>query len=594
MSTENKPREIIIAADALEPEQAELIQKQENESTGKRLVKYLIDTIDDHRYKQSQAVFKGFDYDPQKPSAYEGLYRRRDNLLPYFTIKQLALNDDLLGIILQTRGHQLSNFGHIQVDRHKIGYKISYRSNKVLQLSPEKRQELNKRIELCRDKLYWCGRTDGLQENQKKTLPQFLKEAARAALLVGFVPVEIVKDRAGEFHHFRTLDFGTIYRTPLIQKSQEAQDSLKRAYQELMKLQTKNESGVQINWDAMDYRRFIEGEYTWVQVTNNIPCMAFTDQELLCHFYYPANELEWNGYPLGPIETVCQDCTSHMNANTFNRQYWKSGRGARGFLTIQSDDINEHELARIRTQFYASINNVTNAHRMPLFGVGKDDKIQFQPFEQNNRDQEFMYLSDNLSRVILAAFGMDPAELPGFGNLSRGTFSQALAESSNEYALQVSRSAGFKPLLYETQVMMNKLMAIMDPLVAEYCIFEFAGLDASDVNKESTLLQQNLNVYLTMNDVNKVVEKDPAIIGGNIPLNPMYQNTIREHYSEAMLQYAFTGNKDVLYDPLLGFYNNGFFFQYLSLFPELMKSKGRVAEALKTYTAQIIELIDKK
>jgi hypothetical protein len=102
-------------------------------------------------------------------------------------------------------------------------------------------------------------------------------------------------------------------------------------------------------------------------------------------------------------------------------------------------------------------------------------------------------------------------------------------------------------------------------------------------------LQQDMNVFLNYNDIMKTVEKNPVPIGGNFPLNPQFLNAIREHYTEGTMQYAFSGNKDALYDPWLAFYNNGFFFQWISLFPELMKSKERVQETLKYFTQQAIE-----
>ncbi len=588
---DNKKNTPLLALDpSIQKEVDELIKTEVNDQNDKKLVKFLVDTVDENKYSRSQFVSKGYDYDPNNPRAYEGLYRRRDQLLPYYVVKQLAENDDLLAIILQTRGNQLSQFGHIQTDRHKIGYKLSYRDNKVMALSPEKRKELAERVAKIRNLIYNCGHTHGLKNFQQKTFPQFLKEVARAALLVGFAPVEIVKDQKGDFHHFKVLDFGTIYRAPLVDnKNQGSLEHMKLAFDELKKLRDTNKNLYPINWERMNMQKFVDGVYSWVQVTNSIPVMAFTDDELIIHYFYVNNEMQWNSYPFSPLEGVVKDITSHIHANVHNANYFKNGRAARGFLTIQSDDITEVELQRIRTQFYASINSSANSWRMPLFGVGKEDEIKFQPFDQANRDQEFQFLSDNMSRIILSAFGVDPAELPGFGHLAKGTFSQALSETGNEYSLQISRSAGFKPLLYDAQVMMNKILNIMDPGISEYCLFEFVGLDVDDAQKESVRLQQDMNVFLNYNDILKTVEKDPVPIGGNMPLNPQFLNAIREHYTEGMVQYAFSGNKNALYDPMLAFYNNGFFFQWLSLFPELMKSKDRIQEALKYFTAEIMK-----
>jgi hypothetical protein len=595
MSEKKKPQPILALDPTIQNEVDDIIKAEVSAENDRKLVKFLVETVEDNKYARSQFVSKGYEYDPNNPKAYEGLYRRRDQLLPYYVCKQLAENDDLLAIILQVRGNQLSQFGHVQTDRHKIGYKISYRNNKVMELSPEKRKELNERVNKVRDLIYNCGHTHGLKNFQQKTFPQFLKEVARAALLVGFAPIEIIRTAGGDFHHFKVLDFGTIYRAPLINKNDPASEKhLKDAFEALKAVVPSKMNSAPINWQRLDYQKFAEGFYSWVQVTNSIPVMAFTDEELICHYYYINNEMQWNSYPFSPLEGVVKDITSHIHANAHNANYFKNGRAARGFLTIMSDDVTEMELQRIRTQFYASINSSANSWRMPLFGVGKEDEVKFQAFDQANRDQEFVYLSDNLSRVILSAFGMDPSELPGFGHLARGTFSQALSESSNEYSLQVARSSGFKPLLYDTQILMNKILSMIDPLVAEFCVLEFVGLDIDDPQKESVRLQQDMNVFLNYNDIMKTVEKNPVPIGGSYPLNPQFLNAIREHYSEGVMQYAFSGNKDALYDPWLAFYNNGFFFQWISLFPELMKSKDRVQDTLKYFTMQVIAAAKKK
>jgi hypothetical protein len=102
-----------------------------------------------------------------------------------------------------------------------------------------------------------------------------------------------------------------------------------------------------------------------------------------------------------------------------------------------------------------------------------------------------------------------------------------------------------------------------------------------------------MNVFLTQNDIMKIVEKDPVPIGGNMPLNPQFLNAIREHYTEGLMQYAFTGNKTSLYDPTLAFLNNGFYFQYLSLYPELMKNKEKVQQTLQIYTEQLLNVLKK-
>jgi len=71
---------------------------------------------------------------------------------------------------------------------------------------------------------------------------------------------------------------------------------------------------------------------------------------------------------------------------------------------------------------------LANSHRMPVFGIGPEDKLTWQPIDNSSRDMEYQYLSDNNARAILSAFQMSPEELPGQAHLSRGTNNQSLSE----------------------------------------------------------------------------------------------------------------------------------------------------------------------
>jgi hypothetical protein len=131
----------------------------------------------------------------------------------------------------------------------------------------------------------------------------------------------------------------------------------------------------------------------------------------------------------------------------------------------------------IRQQFNASINNVNNAWRMPVFGVGADDEITWQPIDSGGRDMEFQYLSRHERRVILSAFQMSPEELPGWSYLSRGTNNQALSESNNEYQLEAARDVGIRPLLIKQfeDFLNQRILPLIDESLAKLCALKLVG-----------------------------------------------------------------------------------------------------------------------
>lgn len=575
-----KTSDIILVVDPAVHAEVERLQKDDKNLTN-TLMQGLIDELDTYQADRITYNRKSFTLDPDKAQSYSGLYRRRDNLIPYFVLKQLADNDSLVAAILNTRASQISAFGHPQINRHDVGYKICFRNNEMEDsLNKEQKIELQKRMEMCKDMFFHCGKTEGFALSERLHLPQFLKETTRSALLFGFNSTEILRGtHDNSFQAFRNVDSGTIYKAPIKDggADQDMEVLRRQSFIELEKIRGKE----QIDFNSLDPEKFAKGLYEWVQVINNIPRQAFTDQELLVHYFYPITDIENNGYPRPPIDTVAKGLATHISISTWNHLYFVNGRAAKGFLTIQGENVNEHVIQRIRQQFNASINSVTNAWRMPVFGAGDKSDIKWVPLDTGARDMEFQYLSDNNSREIMSAFSITPDELPAYGQLSRPTATQALSETNNQYNLQVARSAGLKPILMEIQSLMNDILEQMDPLVYKYCTFRFMGFDAEDSTKESARLQMESNLHLTGNEMMRTVGKNPLPIGGNFPLNPQLMNLLKQQLPQNLLTYAFTGDRSSLTNPLLFYTADGFYFQFLSMFPEILKSKGRVQSALQ-------------
>jgi len=575
MVDKKKGNDIILVTDP-----SDVFEAQEQLTKSEPLLKQLVDDLDSFQAERISYNRKSFTLDPLKADTYYGLYRRRDNLIPYFVLKQLADNDSLVATILNTRASQISAFGHPQVNRHDVGYKICFRNEKIEDsLSSEDKQVLMERMDRCRDLFYHCGQIEGFKLSERQHLPTFLKETVRSALLFGFNGTEIIRNEiSGNFCGFRNVDAGTIYMAPLTERENNDMRILRQtAFKDLERLKGKE----QIDFNRLNPADFESGAYQWVQVISNIPRQAFKDDELLVKQYYPVTDIENNGYPRPPIDTVAKGLATHIAIATMNHMYFLNGRAAKGFLTLTGENVNENIVQRIRQQFNASINSAANAHRMPVFGSGEKSKVEWVPMDPGGKDGEFLSLMDNNAREIMSAFSITPDELPGYGHLSRPTATQALSETNNQYNLQVARSAGLKPILMEVQGLMNDILRQMDPLVHKYCTFRFMGFEAEDATKESARLQMESNLHLTANEMMRQVGKQPLPIGGSFPMNPQLMNLLKQQIPQNLLQYAFTGDKASLTDPALMYTADGFYFQWISMFPELLKSRGRVQHALQ-------------
>lgn len=501
-----------------------------------------------------------FETDPSLNNTYQSLYKVKQRLLPDELLKRIGIQDDLVAAICNARSNQLSSFGRPQPDRFSTGYKIEPEPGLLEKLNDAEKKKLQDRISAAELKILSCGETRGWQDVDALTFGQFMHMAARNACLFGRIAVEAINfqgmDGKKRFHSFRPIDAGTIYRAA---PQKQAADSVRRQARLLLE-QIKNKD--------LEPERFQEDEYAWVQVIAGRPVQAFTAEECLVHNFYPVTDVELDGYPLTPLDTIITAVTTHINIGAHNKLYFQSGRAARGMIVIKSDDADDGVVKQIRQQFQASINSVGNAWRMPIFGVGTDDDIGWYPIDNSSRDMEFQYLSDTNARVILSGFQMSPEELPGYAHLSRGTNNQALSESNNEYKLEAHRDVGIRPMLAQFQNFVNqKLLPLIDEELSKTCSFKFVGLDVETAEKESTRLQQDMAVHMSMDEVLDKVEKKPVgkKWGGQFLLNPQWQAVLDKYVPQGMIMEHFFGMEGASKDPRYDFLNNPNYFTQIQL-----------------------------
>ncbi len=527
------------------------------------------------KHDQKKAVRFAFTEDPNKVSQYAGIYKNKTELLPDHLIKRIIAQDDLVASILNARANFMSAFGRPRLSRFDVGFNIEIKPEFKDRVPIDKMAIIKDKIERAKRLLLNCGHTKGLEECEKLTLPDYFKMTTRDGLSFGRFATEIVwKTVKGkkEFHRFRPADSGTMFKT--VRKgygvNQEAESLRRQAIHALEQL-----TGIKI-----DIERFKKDKYTWIQVLNGQPKQAFTDKEMIVQNLYPVTNVEYNGYPLTPLDTVINSVTTHINITNYHKLYFQNGRATKGMLVFQSDDIDEETIHQIKLQFNASINNVNNSFRMPVFAVGQEDKISWVPLTNAaKKDGEFEYLSDQNARVILSAFQMSPDELPGYGHLSRGTNSQALSESSNEYKMEASRSVGARPLILSFQDFLNeKIFPLIDAELSSLCTIILSGLDAKTPEQESIRIQEDAPLHMTMNDILSMVEKDkiPSQLGGDIPFNERWQVTADKYcYAGDVMEY-FMDIPGASLNPLNKFKRDPFWFQWIQLLattnPEMFKA----------------------
>jgi len=494
-----------------------------------------------------------FDVDPNKQDgALSSIFRRRQNLIPVDILKRLRDTEELIGgVILPVRARQMLMFSRPRANRFDVGFAVNIKPEAISHLTDEQVEQLKKEaIPALREMLVNCGRIDGLKDTERQGLGQFLMSTIEDALLGGSFAAEIRKDGKGDFHSWRSVDALTIHQ---VQKqrgeSAEALNIRKEARALLQKIKGENNL-------LVDVDRFSRDEYSWVQVIDGIPRQVFTDDELVVMNMNPSTDINRNGYPVSPVERVLSAVTTHINLTSHNKMYFVNGRAARNVMIFKSNDLSKQDIDNIKLQMQAHINSVNSAWRVPVFGMGVDDALEIQPLDGGNRDMEFQYLADLNKRMIFAAYQMSPDEVAALSYLSRGTNSQSLSESNNEWKLMAARDIGLRPLLMLYEDFFNeRLLPKINPEWSKYLRIDLEGLDADSPEKEATRLQQDQALYLSMNDIMERVEKDAVPLGGQFPMNPAYLQILEKYYTKGQILKAFGGEqfKQADQDPELAY-----------------------------------------
>jgi len=534
-----------------------------------------------------------FTENPAPSDNYLGLYKSKRRLLPDEVLKQIRVQDHLIAAILRARGSMISLFGDLQRDRLNLGIKVSIKDDFQKILTPEQYEKVIARMKRFEQLLLNCGHTEGLEHQDRKTLAEFLDIQSRNGLTFGRFATEVIYDRDGmpdaqgnyPFFRFRAVDVATIVRA--VRKGEAIGNNLRVTAMRALESLTGEKPNI-------DMQSLKEDKYAWLQVIDGTPRQAFTHEEMLVFDLFPSTDIEHNGYPVSPIDTVVSSITTHISIDAYKKLYFQNGRASKGMLVIKSDEVDQQTLDNMKLQFNASINSVSNSFRTPIFGIGMTDSVEWLSMVgEGARDADFQFMYDQVARNILSAFSISPDELPGYGHLSKGTNSQTLSESNNEFKLTAARDTGLRPLILKLQTFFNqRLFPIIDPLLAKICEIKFAGLDAQSKEQESARLQQDMAIHMTYDEVLHDVDKDKIgkASGGAVPFNERFQLILDKYTDVGEVRTRFFGSPSGMVDPLLKYKRDPFFIQWLQLLAQTNPAAVQALFAPKPYALEFLKM----
>lgn len=504
--------------------------KEENQ-----LLHGLLSTLKKSQDEKAKAQQLSFDSNPTKSDNYSSVYKRRLNTLPPHIAKRIRDSEELVGgVIIPVRGKQLSLFARPRANRFDVGITINLKPEAIGKLNENQQKEYKEKIiPQLREILINCGDNSGVPDREKRTLSQLFIEINEDWLTFGAFAVEVREDEQHKFHSFRAVDAGTIYFTTPQKGSDQEQDNIRKASAAALQAL----KGVKV-----DVSKFNDDHYTYVQVVDNIPRQVFTDKELLYWSSSQSTDIERSGYPVSPLERILNSIMTHMNLVTHNKMFFINGRASRNILVFQSDNLEKSDVEAMKAQMVGHINSSNAAHRLPVFGIGASDKVEVVQLDPTSRDMEFQYLADLNKRMLFAAYQMSPDEVAALSYLSRGTNSQSLSESNNEWKLVAARDIGLRPMLLSLEDFLNyRLLPRIDAEWSKYVQINLEGIDADNPEKEASRLQQDAAIFATMDDIMERVEKPKMPIAGNFPLNAAFMQIVEKYYTKGEILKAFGG-----------------------------------------------------
>jgi hypothetical protein len=526
-----------------------------------------------------------FQEDPIKKTDYAGIYKYKRDLLPDSVIKQIRVQNLLVAAILNNRGNAIASFGKKRADRFDMGFKVDIKAELKDHIEPEDMTIIQERIAKFEKLLLNCGKQEGLKKDEKMSLAEFLFIQGKNAVSFGRIATEIVYEDAENTKpaYFRPADVGTIYKA--VKSGQAAKGVREQSLKRLEDL-----TGVKLVPETKD-----QDEFSWVQVVDETPRQAFTPEEMNVYNFYPSSDIEHGGYPVSPLDTCINSITTYFSIETYNRLYFQNGRAAKGMMVIKSDEIDQNSLEEIKQSYNASINNVQNSFRTPIFGVSKEDEVQWVSTGNDSKGEgEFFYLTDQVSRNILSAFGMAPEEVPGFGHLGRGTSQQALSESSNQYKLEAARDVGLRPLILKFEDFINQVIFnVFDPELAQLCTIKLEGLDAVTREQEAARLSAEMPIHYDYDGVMEAVEKDSVgeHMGGKIPFNEMYRQVTDTYLNQRDVVGHFLNQPTSYLDSSLNYKRDPFFFQHMQILQQANAGAFMAFYATNKMSKELMEML---
>jgi hypothetical protein len=458
------------------------------------------------------------------------VYKYKVSRLSNKTLKDVSLRDWLISSIIQNRCDTLIRFARPQLKKFDMGYRI-VKISQDEEYTADERQE----IENLEAFLYNCGRMENTPDDDKMLFGEFIKLIVRDALTFGHIAVEKIKTRKGALHRFRPLPAENVYLINKNMSRKQVEDTMVAA--KIYNQPKSDNDPLQdytVNEPEIDY-------YKYVQMSgDNRPLAMFGDEDMIFRLFNPQNFADSNGYAYSPLELAIINVTNHMNTESYNSNFFTHGQAAKGVLHLKGT-VTQSQLTAFRRQFYNLINGSQNAWRTPII-AGLDD-VQWVPMAGGSKEMVYLNYNMHLMRAICTQFQIDPVEL-GLDLLVTGGKAFA-AKDGNMAKVEFSRERGLYPLLMYIEDVINRdVISAIDPEYSKKYRFQFEGYTDETPQTEVALLQAEMTVNKSMNDLLIAARKEkidhPV---GDLNMNQAFWAVVEKNMTRGEIRETFFADK---------------------------------------------------
>lgn len=444
---------------------------------------------------------KAMTLDPFEVSSSMGYYGK--NAMISFEMLRAVSRAPIPRAVINTRKNQVVEYCKVQPDKYSKGFKF-------FKLGVEDEDDLSDADKRYIDKLNRFILSCGDEEHRwtDDDFDNWIKKIVEDSLVLDQACAEVLPTRGFEPTSFAAVD-GCTMRFSDTHGNQDKEGVLK------------------VNGYSPSH----------VQVWQNQIVAEFYPWEMMFGIRNPTSSIRSNGYGRSELEDLIQTTTAMLNADTYNKNFFKNGISPKGMLMLKKGNLNGDRLKEFQRNWQYTLTGSDNAHKTPMLDAESFEWIDMQ---KTNRDMEFSKYQEYLIKLFCAVYKISPEEI---GFTLEGSGKSGLGKDNGAAEKEYSINKGLKPLLTEIQQWINKW--IIGPKTNYKYEFRFVGHDVETAAEEQENVINAVGTYMTPNEARKIFGMKPLKGGiGDVPLNPVIAQMVMGQQQQQQDQQAKKDEED--------------------------------------------------